>query len=117
MEDRKSLLGNLVRFDLPIEDSIAMLRAYGWDCNEVLVVLTPADAIRILERYLRGELTARQVAYWAELLEMRNDVGLEERWADELRRLIGLLANPETGESLTPALAIQLRRALLEEAA
>ncbi len=117
MEDRRSLLGRLVRFDLPIEDSIAMLRAYGWDSQEELVVLSAADAIRILERYLRGELTARQVAYWAELLEMRNDVGLEARWADELRRLIAVLANPESGESLTPTLAIQLRRALLEEAA
>ena len=117
MEDRRSLLARLVMFDLPIEDSIAMLRAYGWDSNEELVVLSAADAIRILERYLRGELTARQVGYWAELLEMRNDIGLEERWADELRGLIAILANPEGGEALTPALAIQLRRALLGEAA
>jgi hypothetical protein len=112
VEDRRSLLERLVRFDLPIEDSIAMLRAYGWDSSEELVVLSASDAIRILERYLRGDLTAGQVEYWAELLEMRNDVGLEERWADELRRLIALLANPESGEPLTPTLAIQLRRAL-----
>ena len=117
MEDRRSLLARLVRFDLPIEDSIAMLRAYGWDSHEELVVVSAADAIRILERYLRGELTAAQVGYWAELLEMRNDVGLEDRWADELRRLISLLANPEHGEALTPALAIHLRRTLAGEAA
>ena len=55
MEDRKSLLERLVRFELPIEDSIAILR--------------------ILERYLAGELSAQQVEYWAELLEMRDDVG------------------------------------------
>ena len=117
MEDRRSLLERLVKFELPIEDSIAMLRAYGWDSHEELVVLSAADAVRILERYLRGELTARQVEYWAELLEMRKDVGFEERWSGELRRLISLLANPEISEALTPALAVRLRRVLAGEAA
>ena len=117
MEDRRSLLERLVKFELPIEDSIAMLRAYGWESHEELVVLSASDAIRILERYLRGDLSARQVEYWAELLEMRKDVGLEQRWSDELRRLISLLANPETGEPLTPTLAVQLRRVLTGEAA
>jgi hypothetical protein len=55
LEDRKSLLERLVRFELPIEDSIAILR--------------------ILERYLAGELSAQQVEYWVELLEMSDDVG------------------------------------------
>jgi hypothetical protein len=117
LEDRKSLLERIVRFELPIEDSIAMLRAYGWDSEEELVVLAAADALRILERYLGGELSAQQVEYWAELLEMRDDVGFEERWSSELRRLIFVLANPEINEPLMPALAIKLRRVLAGEAA
>jgi hypothetical protein len=117
LEDRASLLQRLVRYELPIEDTIAMLRAYGWDSDAELVVLTGSDAIRILERYLRGELTATQVAYWAELLEMRDDLALEARQEAELRRLIAVLADPETNEPLTPRLAIQLRRLLAGEAA
>jgi hypothetical protein len=117
VDDRRSLLERLVRFELPIEDSIAMLRAYGWDAEEELVILTPADAIRILERYLVGELKAQQVEYWAELLEMRDDVGFDDRWSAELRRLVSILANPESTEPLTPTLAIRLRRLLAEDAA
>ncbi len=94
-----------------------MLRAYGWDSDEELVLLSAADARRILERYLTGELSAQQVEYWAELLEMRDDVGFEERQSAELRRLISVLANPEINEPLTPALAIRLRRGLAGEAA
>jgi hypothetical protein len=116
LEDRRSLLERLVRFELPVEDSIAMLRAYGWDADRELVALSVADARRILDRYLRNELTAAQVAYWAELLEMRDDLGFEDRWSSELRQLISLLANPETTEPLTPALAIRLRRTLTGDA-
>ena len=114
----RSLLERLVRFELPIEDSIAMLRAYGWDSDEELVLLSAADARRILERYLTGGAecaTGRVLG--EELLEMRDDVGFEERQSAELRRLISVLANPEINEPLTPALAIRLRRGLAGEAA
>ena len=117
MEDRASLLQRIVRYELPVEDTIAMLRAYGWDAESELVVLTAADALGILERYLGGELNSKQVEYWAELLEMRDDLGFEERWSAELRRLISVLANPDINEPLTPALAIRLRRVLAGEAA
>jgi hypothetical protein len=117
VEDRASLLQRIVRYELPVEDTIAMLRAYGWDSERELVVLTAADALGILERYLGGELTSQQVEYWAELLEMRDDLGFEERWSAELRRLIAVLANPDINEPLTPTLAIRLRRVLAGEAA
>jgi hypothetical protein len=112
LEDRRSLLKRLVPFELPLEDSIAILRAYGWDADEELVVLSASDAAQILQRYLDGELSAQQVEYWAELLEMRDDVGFEESRSGELRRLIFVLANPEINEPLTPALAKRLCRLL-----
>ena len=77
MEDRTSLLERIIRFEPPVEDTVAMLAAYGWASDHELVFLTPADVISILDRFLEGELTDRQVAYWAELLEMREDVGFE----------------------------------------
>jgi hypothetical protein len=44
LDDRGSLLERVVRFELPIEDSIAMLRAYGWNSDQELVILSAADA-------------------------------------------------------------------------
>jgi hypothetical protein len=117
VEDRASLLQRIVRYELPIEDTIAMLRAYGWDARAELVRLSATDALRILERYLSGELSAKQIEHWAELLELRDDVGFEDRSSGELRRLIFVLANPEVNEPLTPALAIRLRRVLAGDAA
>lgn len=115
MENRKSLLERVVRYELPIEDTLVLLRAYGWGSDEELVRLTVADAVAILERYLAGELTGRQVQHWAELLELRDDLGYAPPQDDELRRLLFVLANPEVNESLSPSLARRLRRLLLGE--
>ena len=115
MENRRSLLERVVRYELPIEDTLVLLRAYGWGSGEELVTLTVADAVAILERYLAGELGGRQVQHWAELLEMRTDLGYEPTHDEELRRLLTVLANPEVNESLSPSLARRLRRLLLGE--
>jgi hypothetical protein len=115
LENRKSLLERVVRYELPIEDTLLLLRAYGWGSGEELVQLTAVDAVGILERYLAGDLTGRQVQHWAELLEMRTDLGYAPPHDVELRRLLFLLANPEVNESLSPSLARRLRRLLLGE--
>jgi hypothetical protein len=115
LENRTSLLARVVRYELPIEDTLALLRAYGWSSGRELVELTVADAVAILERYLAGALTGRQVQHWAELLELRTDLGYEARHGDELRRLLYVLANPEVNESLSPSLARRLRRLLRGE--
>ena len=116
MEDRTSLLERIIRFEPPIEDTVAMLAAYGWSSDQELVHLAPADVISILDRFLEGELTDRQVAYWAELLEMREDVGYESLWADHLRRAVGQLASPEVHGAITPSLVIRMRRAFAGDA-
>jgi len=45
----------------------------GWDV-EPLVTLEAADLISILDRFLRGDLSADHVGIWADALEMRDDV-------------------------------------------
>ena len=117
MEDRTSLLQRVVRYELPLADTIVMLRAYGWDADHELVTLTADDVLRLLKRYVSGELSAQQVEHWAELLEMRGDLGYEKRWSEELRKVLLLLANPEEHDAITPRLAIQLCRTLTEAAA
>ncbi len=112
MENRASLLRQVVRYEQPLTETLALLRAYGWDSEEELVVLARTDAIAILERYLKGELSPQNVEHWAELLELRDDVGYEPAFADELKRLIFLLANPDVNGALSPSLAVRMLRAL-----
>ncbi len=104
------LLSRLVRYQLPLGDTVAQLRAFGWNSEEVLVVLTVGDVVQLLTRYVAGELSAKQVEHWAELLEMRSDLGYETDSAAQLRAVLSGLANPDEHEPITPRLAIQLCR-------
>jgi hypothetical protein len=112
VEDRASLLRKVLSFEQPLGDTLALLQAYGWDSDEELVVLTRQDASTILERYLAGSLTGEDVEYWAEILELRDDVGFEGAHSDDLKHLIFWLANPDINEALTPTLAIRMLRVL-----
>lgn len=116
MEDRTSLLERIIRFEAPIEDTVAMLAAYGWASDRELVRLGPGDVIAILDRFLEGELTDRQVAYWAELLELREDVGYDPAWSESLRRAVGQLASPEVHGAITASLVLRMRRAFAGDA-
>ena len=112
METRASLLDKLVRCELPLNDTLLMLSACPWNAEESLHVLQPRDVIAVLERYLAGELDARQVQNWAEALEARNDIGYPRNLAASLHRTIGVLASPDANETLNPDLVISLRNEL-----
>jgi hypothetical protein len=113
--DRRQLLHALVAYELPIEPVLADLRAFGWDSEEELVSLTRADIIHILERYLAGQLTAEQVTDWADLVEVRDDIGYPASERELLSDVIFRLANPNLREEITTALAKQLRSELSDE--
>lgn len=116
MENRTSLLRRVVRYELPLEDTLVLLRAYGWDSDEELVELTAADVISLIDRFFSGELSARQVQHWAELLELRDDVGFEHRWAEHLAIAVRQLATPEVFGAITPALLHRMRSVFAGEA-
>jgi hypothetical protein len=107
------LLGRVVRYELPLSDTLVMLRAFGWDAEAELYELTAGDVRAILGRYLTGDLTAAQLENWAELLEMRGDLGYEPEKTDTLKHIILRLANPETHGPITGEVALALQ-ALLE---
>lgn len=117
MEDRTSLLHRVMRYELPLEDTLVLLRAYGWHSDGELVTLTADHVVRLLNRFLAGELTAPQIQHWAELLELREDVGLEPRWAEEIGLAVRQLATPESFGAITRTLVRQVRDSLAGEAA
>jgi hypothetical protein len=94
-----------VRYELPLEETLLLLRTFGWHSAEELVVMTADDVVHVLGRFLAGELSASQIQHWAELLELREDVGFEPRWAEHLRLAVRNLATPEVFGAITPDLA------------
>lgn len=106
---RAELLRLIAEGHFPLADLRAELASFPWDTEAPLFTLHSDHVIAILERYLRGELSAAEVEAWAEILEVREDVGYAND-EQKVRSAIFLLANPSLDGTLTPDRA----RALLE---
>src|SRR5919204_27436 len=87
--ERTNWLHLLLSFEVPVDDALAALQRYPWDCDE-LVTLTPEHISRVLRRFLAGELTARDVEQWAAAVECRDDVAMSEL----VKEVVFDLANP-----------------------
>lgn len=103
-ERRKALL-DLVELRVPVEAAVEALRSFDWDHNADLVVLTAADARRVLQRFLGERLGPTAVERWAEALECREDIGMDPGASDALDALIFELANPLLCRPLDRSLA------------
>lgn len=69
-----------------------------------LVTLLTADLRAVLERYANGELSDRDVENWANLVEGREDIQVEENDKEVLFEL----ANPELTQQLSRARALEI---------
>ena len=115
MEHRDNLLSRLALFEEPSAPLIDELRAMGWDwLGEPLLVLTEEHFVRIMDRFLVGQLTADQVVEWAENLEQREDVGFSQDKPEALDELLFCLANPDINYAITPQNIEQLKRDIAE---
>ncbi|MGI5214911.1 hypothetical protein [Plantactinospora sp. CA-290183] len=96
---------NLIELRLPLDEATTALTRFPWDSDAELVALTRADALRLLRRYLHGDLTAVDCQRWAEALEGRDDIGLETGFENLLKGFLFEIATPALFGDLTPALA------------
>lgn len=110
--DRASLLRALIACEQPLEPVLAALHECGWDAPEPLATLTSADVSSILDRYLSGDLTAKQVADWADLVECREDIDLPESGRASVSDVVFQLANPNLRGELTMQVAEGMQKAL-----
>jgi hypothetical protein len=104
---REHALRDLVQRRAPVPKAIAALARFKWDSDSELVNLTRADAVRALQDYLSGKVTAEDVHQWADALEVRDDIGREPGFEDELTEFLFEIATPEVAGTLTPELAKQ----------
>lgn len=111
-ERRRAAVRDLVELRVPVQRAVDALARFEWDSDEELHTLTRADALRLLERYQRHELTAEDCQLWAEALEGRDDLGLEDGFEDKLKEFLFEIATPELTKPLTPQSACRWERAL-----
>lgn len=109
MIERKSLLEKLVRFEAKLAIILPLLQPFGWDSDEILVILRREDIISVLNRYLKSGLSASDVEQWANAIEGREDIGYESGHESTISAAIHELANP----ALTRPLTIQTAKELI----
>jgi len=111
--ERKLLLEKLIKFEKPVQQTLAELQKFGWDSPTELVQIKPAHIENCLDEYLQGKLNAAEVEEWANALECREDIGFIPTNEDLVREIIFQLANPLLNKAITPELAKSLKAELL----
>jgi hypothetical protein len=112
MRSRLEILRDLIALAAPLEQLRVELAEYEWDSPAALVTLGVGDIVRVLERFLVGDVSALNVNEWADAVEMRDDIQV----ADEVaREAIFDLANPALQGDLTVESAKLLIEHLKEE--
>lgn len=96
-----------------MDAALAELSRHTWDVAVPLVTLTAVHLLRIIDRYLGGELSSDQVTDWADLVECRDDIGYPEDDHDFLSAAIFRLANPNLEGEVTIQVAEELKGQIL----
>jgi hypothetical protein len=96
---RQEILMRSLTFAAPIEILEQDIRALSWDYPEQdIVLMTPTMAVIVLDRAIKGEIPIEDVFRWAELLEVREDVGLVGGQKENLREFLFQASNPEIND-------------------
>ncbi len=101
MSGRAAILNELLVVSRPINKIIHDLAQFGWDSDKELVTLRRDHVASILSEYLAGRCSASDVRIWAETIEGRDDIGIEQPFFASLQEIIFQLANPELGYELS----------------
>ena len=91
---RINTLLSLIALNDNLNDIEKNLSSLSWDSEKDLVTLTRKDIVNVLEKYLKGQINEYQLEKWAELIEGREDIGVESKFHDYIKDAIFALANP-----------------------
>jgi len=114
MNRRAEILNELIRFQSPTKPLLRELKSFGWDWPEEhpLVVLKKEDLLHVIDRFLRGELESAQLQEWAENLECREDIKLQEEDRERIDDVFFRIATPCINDPLTFEVVQKMRNEL-----
>lgn len=94
LDVRRDAVAGLVRRTVPVTEALDRLRAFPWDSDEELEILRVEDVAGLLEDFLAGRVSHREVLEWADAVEAREDLGRDPERAGWLGQALAELANP-----------------------
>ena len=77
MKTRNTTLQSLLAFDRSLDQIRQDLAGYPWDSENPVVTLDRKKFAAILRRFLSGEFSASEIEDWANIVEGREDIGIE----------------------------------------
>lgn len=102
----------LIELKKPSSELRPLLPWAGELCRSPSIELSRSHIANVLQRYLADELSAEDVADWAELLELRDGLCFEPGHDETLIQAIHELANPLLEGLLTPSCAYSMMQFL-----
>lgn len=111
---RAAPLCDLLALHVPIGEAARALREHEPDSRRKLITVSRVHAVRLLDAYLAGELSARECRQWADVLDVREDVGRAPGSEDLLNDFLFAIATPGSAGPLTPDVARQWLTRLLD---
>lgn len=115
-----ALLRSLVELTVPVEEAQAGLAdvagqpAGSGGQSQPVATLTRDDVVRVLDRYLAGELAHDECVRWAAALRARRDLALEDGHTELLRALLFEMASPHLFRAMSHRFAQRWRRRLAD---
>jgi hypothetical protein len=111
---RLEFLKDLVAFNKPVEILADGLSQLDWDYEGQPLAVTASQIRSILQRFLAGKFSAKDLEDWANLIECREDLEFEGNRHEAIENVIFCLANPRLQGEITPALCENLLNTLSE---
>lgn len=108
---RITVLRELIQLDGDIACIENELKAFPWDVDAPLLIVTRADIIRVLDASLQGAIDLNELEQWANVVECRDDIDYEQQ---ELQDAVFMLANPVLHGAITRESLIALKSNLVD---
>jgi len=102
---RKEALLELVTLTAPLDAIRRDLSQYEWDSAKEEIIITVPDVRKALRLFLEKTLSVNDIEDWANLIEGRDDLGLDSSAAPLLAEILHELANPILTRKLTEDVA------------
>jgi len=101
MNERYRYLQDLFDFKKSLDIVSSQLKGLEWDFEGEPLVLKKRQLIFAINSFLKGSKSAVELEYWANLIEMREDIEFDREHEMLINDTIHKLANPELEGQLT----------------
>ena len=106
--ERRELALALIEWRDNLDALQAELDKFPWDCAKPLVTLQPVHISRAIEKYLRNEVSDKELVAWAESVEGRDDIRYSESYEELIAHVLFRISTPAINNSINEHIAKEL---------